>query len=295
MDRDTTRHLLKKQGLAPQKKLGQNFLVHTHTAQRIVTLAEINPDDTILEIGVGLGALTIPLAQAAKEVIGIETDSGIIRMHQRQQTLPRNVTLRHQDILKADFLQLMEETGGRLHIVANLPYSISTPFLFKLFLHAKYIASAVVMLQKEVAQRLLAQPGTKEYGVPTVLLASCSEVRRLMEVRPEEFHPRPKIDSTVIRLSFFPIPKRVLMLAKIEPEKLKKVVHAAFGQRRKTLVNALYGGGFPLNKEQIGQAIATIGLDPSIRAERLSVEDFIQLTRQLYRLQDTLLQQTNNK
>lgn len=276
-----TRNLLRQQGLAPKKKLGQNFLVHKHTAERIVELATVDKDDVILEVGVGLGALTEPLARAAKTVIGIETDSGIISMHEQQQDLPGNVQLRHQDILRADFHELAREAGGRLKIVANLPYSISTPFLFKLFLHADIMEYAVIMLQKEVADRLLAQTGTKEYGVPTVLLASCSEIKMLMRIKPEEFHPRPKVDSAVVRLTFFPVPDRVLHLEAVNRSLLRKVVTAAFGQRRKTLVNALFSGSFVPEKPQLSRIIESCGLEPSIRAERLTIEYFIRLTNAL--------------
>lgn len=284
MNQKNTRHLLKRQGLAPKKKLGQNFLVHKHTAERIVALAGVDQNDTILEVGVGLGALTAPLAWAAKRVIGIEADSGIVRMHEEQKDLPPNVRLHHQDILQADFEKLAEESGGKLKIVANLPYSISTPFLFTLFLHAEIMERAVIMLQKEVADRLLAQPGTKEYGVPTVLLASCAEVKMLMRVKPEEFHPRPKVDSAVVRLTFFPISERIQHLDSVDRKKLRKVVNAAFGQRRKTLVNALHGGGCPGDKQQIGQAIEACGLLPTVRAERLSIANFIHLTNELDRI-----------
>lgn len=285
MDRKNTRNLLKDQGLAPKKKLGQNFLVHKHTAERIAELAAIDQSDTIVEVGVGLGALTEPLARAAKMVIGIEADSGIVRMHTEKQDLPENVRLLHQDILQTNFETLAQEAGGRLKIVANLPYSISTPFLFKLILHAEIMESAVVMLQKEVAQRLLAQPGTKEYGVPTVLLASCAEIKMLMRVKPEEFHPRPKVDSSVVRLTFFPVPQRVQHLEKVDRNTLRKVVNAAFGQRRKTLVNALHSSGFTTDKLKLAQTIESCGLSASIRAERLSIEDFINLTNKLELIQ----------
>jgi 16S rRNA (adenine1518-N6/adenine1519-N6)-dimethyltransferase len=278
MNRTTTKRVLHQQKLAPKKKLGQNFLVHRHTAKRIVQLAEIKKNDTVIEVGVGLGALTSHLAEAAKQVIGIEADSGIVRMHMQQKDLPENVELRHQDILKTDLEQLARETGGRLKFVANLPYSISTPFLFRLFLHSSIIESAVIMLQKEVAQRLLAKPGTKTYGVPTVLLASCAEIKMLMRVKPEEFHPRPKVDSTVVCLTFFPVPERVKELDRFNANTLRKVVNAAFGQRRKTLVNALQSGGFTRSKEQLAQLITSCDISPSIRAEQLHIQDFIRLT-----------------
>lgn len=280
-----TKTVLKKQGLAPAKKLGQNFLVHRHTAERIVELAGITRKDTVLEIGVGLGALTGPLAEAAGQVIGMEADSGIIRFHRQQKSLPENVQLIHQDVLKADFDKLADNTGGRLKILANLPYSISSPFLFKLIKHHESIDFAVVMLQKEVALRLLAKPSTKEYGVPTVLMGSCAEIQLLMQVKPEEFHPRPKVDSAVVRFSFQPVPDRVKKIGPIDYHLLKVVVNGAFGQRRKTLLNALSATGL-LNKQSLAECIAETGLAPAVRAERLELEDFVRLSRAIAKCRD---------
>ena len=281
-----TKTVLKKQGLAPTKKLGQNFLVHRHTAERIVELAGITYKDTVLEVGVGLGALTTPLAAAAAQVIGLEADSGIIRLHEEQKSLPKNVRLIHKDVLKADFQELADNFGDRLKILANLPYSISSPFLFKLIKHHDLIDFAVVMLQKEVALRLLAQPGTKEYGVPTVLMASCAEVEMLMQVKPEEFHPRPKVDSAIVRLSFQPIPERVQKIGPIDYPLLKTVVAGAFGQRRKTLLNALSATGL-LDKHDIAECISVTGLAPQVRAERLDFENFVRLSRAIAKRRDS--------
>jgi len=281
MAENSTKNILRRQKLAPHKKLGQNFLVHRHTAERIVQLADIGKNDIVTEVGVGLGALTEPLAKAARKVIGIEADSGIIRMHREQKDLPENVDLRHQDILQTDFEQLAQESGGRITFVANLPYSISTPFLFRLFAQSHLIKSGVIMLQKEVALRLMAKPGTKEYGIPTVLLTSCADIKMLMQVKPEEFHPRPKVDSAVVRLRFSPIPKRVERLDKFCANTLRKVVNAAFGQRRKTLLNALAGGNFHRTKEQLGATLLSCDISPSIRAERLEIQDFIRLANAL--------------
>ena len=280
MPHETTRQALKRSGLAPHKKLGQNFLVHAHTARRIVDLANLDPHDRVMEVGVGLGALTRPLAAAATEVIGIEMDAGIIRMHEEQQNLPANVQLIHADALRIDFTSLLKP-GERLKIVANLPYSISTPFLFRLIDHAPLMDSAVLMLQKEVALRLTAQPGTKEYGTPTVLLAACASIRSLLAVDPAEFHPRPKVDSVVIRLSFYPQPERVRILGDFDRLFLSRVVHAAFGQRRKTLLNALNSASLLKSKEELARCLQSAGIDPSIRAEKLTLEDFVHLSRTL--------------
>jgi len=274
-----SRTVLRQEGLSASKKLGQNFLVHRHTAERIADLAGLRKEDTVIEVGVGLGALTVPLAEAARQVIGVEADSGIIRLHEERQDLPANVCLLHQDVLTADFSALAAE-HGLLKIVANLPYSISSPFLFKLIDCCQQVSFAVLMLQKEFAERLLARPGTKEYGAPTVLLAACAAAERLLEVGPEEFHPKPKVDSLVLRLTFQPAPERAQLLGDFNRPLLKRVVSAAFGQRRKTLLNSLNAAGLG-GKEELAACLAAAGLAPSERAERLTVEDFVRLTRQL--------------
>jgi 16S rRNA (adenine1518-N6/adenine1519-N6)-dimethyltransferase len=270
--------VLRQQGLAASKKLGQNFLVHRHTAEHIAGLAGLSKADTVVEVGVGLGALTGPLAEAAGQVIGLEADSGIIRLHEVKQDLPANVRLLHQDVLTADFAALADSCGGRLKIVANLPYSISSPFLFKLMDHAEQIDFAVIMLQKELAQRLLAQPRTKAYGAPTVLLAACATVELLLEIGPEEFHPSPKVDSLLVRLTFNPVPERVRRLGVVDRELLRKIVSAAFGQRRKTLGNSLAAAGL-LPKEELAACFAAAGLSVSARAEQLTLEDFVLLVK----------------
>ena len=193
--------------------------------------------------------------------------------------MPANVRLLHQDVLTADFSALAAEHGP-LKIVANLPYSISSPFLFKLIDCCHQVRFAVLMLQKEFARRLIARPGTKEYGAPTVLLAACAAAEPLLEVGPEEFHPRPKVDSLVLRLTFQPVPERARQLGDFDRPLLKRVVSAAFGQRRKTLLNSLNAAGLG-GKAELAAALAAAGLAPSERAERLTVEDFTRLTRQI--------------
>jgi 16S rRNA (adenine1518-N6/adenine1519-N6)-dimethyltransferase len=278
MAHQSTKNLLKRQGLAPHKKLGQNFLVHERTPRRIVELAGLTPDDQVIEVGVGLGALTRPLAETGARVIGLEADSGIIRLHQERQDLPANVELIHADVLKVDFATL-RQPGKRLKIVANLPYSISSPFLFRLIDHAELMDFAVVMLQKEVAQRLVARPGTKEYGAPTVLLAACATVEPLLAVHPAEFHPQPKVDSLVIRITFHPTPEHVAALGEFNRPLFTRIVHAAFGQRRKTLLNGLASGRLLEDKTRLAIAIEAAGLSPSVRAETLHPGQFVALTR----------------
>jgi len=272
------KEILKQQELAPQKRFGQNFLINRNISEKIVKLAGIHPDDTIIEIGVGFGALTRYLAPACKRVIGLEIDSGIIRYHREEGSLPENVTLVHQDILQTDFAKLAMESGGRLKIIANLPYSISNPFLFKLTEHHDKMEWAVLMLQKEVAQRLTAVTGTKEYGILTVRMAACASVKKLLDLGPQHFHPRPKVDSQVVKITFYPEPERKTALPVYDKEYFKQIVNAAFQQRRKTLVNALSAINLDgADKKTIADSLEKMGLDSRIRGERLSVEDFVKL------------------
>jgi 16S rRNA (adenine1518-N6/adenine1519-N6)-dimethyltransferase len=271
--------ILTERQLAPSKKLGQNFLVHRQTAERIVELSGVTPDDAVLELGVGLGSLTLPLAERARQVIGLELDAGIIAYHQECRDLPDNVTLIHQDLLKADFAALAAQTNGPLKILANLPYSISNLLLFKLIESHESLDRAVLMLQKEVGQRLTAPVGSKEYGVLSVLLAGCASVETIMQVGPGQFHPRPKVDSVVVRITFHPMPTRVAQLPPHDPKLLRRIVNAAFGQRRKTLRNSLSAGMINgLSKEQMSALLSQSGINPETRAERLTIEDFVRLT-----------------
>lgn len=287
-----TQNVLESHQLAPKKRLGQNFLVNKHTAEAIVRAGNVRTTDSILEVGVGLGALTIPLAAAVRHVYGYEIDRGIIRYHEEAGDLPDNVTLVHQDILTADFRAIAELCGGSLKILANLPYSISNPFIFKLIDNAPLLDCATIMLQKEVADRLTAQPGGKDYGVPTVLLATCATVERIMVLKPAEFHPRPKIDSVVIHIDFSGKIETKEPWAKtsVFSRLLKKVVRTTFNQRRKTILNTLSEGNFAITsgeasqaqiKKQMEEAILSAQLSPTARPETLSVDDFIALTRSI--------------
>ena len=272
------KEILKQQKLSPKKRFGQNFLINKNISEKIVRLADIKPDDTIIEVGVGFGALTFHMAQLCRKVIGIEIDSGIIRFHKEQGRLPENVTLVHQDILRADFTQLASESGGRIKLIANLPYSISNPLLYKLVEHRNEMEWAILMLQKEVAQRLTALTGSKQYGIITVLMAACASIHKLLDLGPQHFHPRPKVDSQVVRITFYPVPDRAAALPEHDPVMLKKIVNAAFQQRRKTLVNSLSAASLPgIDKRTIETALAGMGLDSRTRGEKLQVEEFVAL------------------
>jgi 16S rRNA (adenine1518-N6/adenine1519-N6)-dimethyltransferase len=282
MSLQSIKDILKSEKLAPSKKRGQNFLIHRQTAATIVALSGVTADDTVVELGVGLGTLTGPLAEKVSHVIGLEIDSGIIDWQQTSGNLADNVTLMHQDLLKADFPDLAKQCGGRLKILANLPYSISNPLLFKLLDNQEVMEWAVLMLQKEVAMRLIAVPGTKEYGIISVLLAGAATVTQLLNVGPGQFHPRPKVDSVVVKITFHPTPERAVLLPAHDPELLRKVVRSAFQQRRKTLLNSLSASPFiTFAKETCRTALLAAKIDPTTRAERLTIEDFVALTQEL--------------
>ncbi len=296
------RTILKDRNLAPKKRFGQNFLVHKQTAEAIVNSGKIIKQDVVVEVGVGLGALTYPLSRASQHVFGFEIDSGIIRFHNEEGNLPPNVTLIHQDILTADFDELRDKCGSDLIIMANLPYSISNPFIFKLIDNAHLISNATIMVQKEVADRLMARPKSKEYGIPTVLLGVCASVKKIMTLKPNEFHPRPKIDSVVISIDFTEISRIKGDLPEFNRPFFNRMVRTAFSQRRKTLLNTLTSGRFfrkygaedkALNKKYTQQAIETTNIAPSIRPECLDVSDYVSLATAFEKFQEHLLAEKN--
>ncbi len=285
-----TLETLKSNQLAPKKRFGQNFLVHKSTAEAIVRAGKVCSTDIILEVGVGLGALTLPLAATAQHVYGYEIDSGIIRYHEDEGDLPENVTLVHQDILTADFQQIAKQCGGNLKILANLPYSISNPFIFKLIENATMISTATIMLQKEVADRLMAEPKTKDYGVPTVLLGSCATVHKLMTLKPGEFHPRPKVDSVVVCIDFSKFSSQSVEDRQYDFNLFRQIVRATFNQRRKTILNTLSGAhlfGDSIAQDKVANKKITLltieqaHLQPTDRPETLTFTDFINLAVQV--------------
>lgn len=277
---------LKSHQLTAKKRFGQNFLVNRSTADAIVRAGNISKDDIILEVGVGLGALTTPLGEAAKHVVAYEIDSGIVRLHEEEKDLPENVTLVHQDILKADFNHIYEQCGGPIKILANLPYSISNPFIFKLIENSHLIHSVTVMLQKEVAERLAAVPNTKDYGVPTILLGSCATVQKKLTLKPAEFHPRPKVDSVVIFIDFSKNRVEDGVPDEYDRKIFTKIVRTTFNQRRKTIANTLKGAGVfgktgkefkDIHKELALASLEKAGIPPKTRPEALSIGNFITL------------------
>lgn len=276
-DESRIRQTLARYRLAPSKDRGQNFLIHDHVTARIVEKSGAQPEDTIVELGVGLGSLTLPLAAKVQRVIGLEIDRGIVDYHHEAGDLPANVTLRLQDLLTADYPALAAECDGRLKIVANLPYSITNPLLFRLVAQREIMDWATLMVQKEVGQRLTARPGTKEYGILTVLFGACASIEKVLDVGPGNFYPRPKVDSVVLRIVFAP-PESFANAPSFDFALFQRLVETAFQQRRKTLRNSLSAmeqHGY--NRETLDRALAAAGIAPSLRAENLTAHDFARL------------------
>lgn len=261
----------------PRKRFGQHFLAQPATAARIVEGAELEKNDVAVEIGPGLGALTRFILPRVETAHLVELDREMVG-YLRARVPAESAVIHEMDVLSFDFAGLAEQEGKRLVLLGNLPYNISGPLMFHILESFPAIARAVFMVQKEVGVRLAAVPGTKDYGVLSVLLGMLARVRTLFTVGPGQFYPPPKVQSVVIRIDFAqerpPGPDFAFF---------RKLVSVAFQQRRKTLGNSL-SGGFRLSAEAVSQACTQAGIDPRRRAETLSADEFLNLGRTLCRL-----------
>ncbi len=272
-----TIEILKKYNFTFQKKYGQNFLIDTHVLEKIIRAARIQKEDFVLEIGPGIGTMTQYLAQAAGRVAAVEIDRALIPI--LEDTLSRygNVRIINEDVLKLDLGRLAEEeSGGRpMKVVANLPYYITTPIIMGLFEKHVPIESITVMVQKEVADRMQAAPGTKDYGALSLAVQYYAEPYIAAFVPPNCFMPRPKVGSAVIRLNCH---KKPPVLVKDE-ELLFRIIRASFNQRRKTLANGLSNApDLAVSKDMIIDSIEKIGKEASVRGETLTLEEFAGLS-----------------
>lgn len=275
-----TIEVLQKYNFSFQKKFGQNFLIDPHVLDKIISAAEITKDDFVLEIGPGIGTLTQYLAEAAREVVAVEIDSTLIPILEDTLSAYDNVSVINEDVLKVDLRKLAEErNGGKpIKVVANLPYYITTPIIMSLFESHVPLKSLTVMVQKEVALRMQAGPGTKDYGALSLAVQYYASPYLAANVPPNCFMPRPNVGSAVIRLTRFeetPV--------QVKDEKLLfRLIRASFNQRRKTLQNGLVNSQeLDFTKEQVAAAIATLGVSPSVRGEALTLEQFAALANAL--------------
>ena len=275
-----TIEVLQKYNFSFQKKFGQNFLIDPHVLDKIIAAAEITKDDFVLEIGPGIGTLTQYLAEAAREVVAVEIDSTLIPILEDTLSAYDNVSVINEDVLKVDLRKLAEErNGGKpIKVVANLPYYITTPIIMSLFESHVPLKSLTVMVQKEVALRMQAGPGTKDYGALSLAVQYYASPYLAANVPPNCFMPRPNVGRAVIRLTRFeetPV--------QVKDEKLLfRLIRASFNQRRKTLQNGLVNSQeLDFTKEQVAAAIATLGVSPSVRGEALTLEQFAALANAL--------------
>lgn len=271
-----TIEIIKKYEFCFQKKFGQNFLIDGHVLDKIIAGADVNKDDLVLEIGPGIGTMTQYLAEAAGTVVAVEIDRNLIPILEETLAEYDNVTVLHADVLSLDLNQLVQErnNGRPIKVVANLPYYITTPIIMALFEQHVPIENITVMVQKEVAARMKAGPGTKDYGALSLAVQYYAEPYIVANVPCNCFMPRPNVDSAVIRLTRYDKPP-----VEVKDEALMfKMIRASFNQRRKTLVNGLNNSSeLTLTKEQIMDALEKAGLSPSVRGEALTLEQFANL------------------
>ncbi len=276
--REATSHILKVFHLRASKRLGQNFLIDGGIVRGIVEAAEIADGDRVLEIGPGIGTLTQGLAEAGADVTAVELDKKLPEVLAHTLAGYDNVRIVQGDILKVDIPEIMGE--GKFKVVANLPYYITTPILMALLERRLPITRIVTMVQKEVAERMTAQPGGKDYGALSVAVQYYTEPEIVLEVPPKSFLPAPEVDSVVISCRVREVPA-----VQVQDERLFfRVVKAAFGQRRKTLANAMKGAGFV--KEEILPAFERADIDAARRGETLSLEEFASLADALHAIEN---------
>jgi 16S rRNA (adenine1518-N6/adenine1519-N6)-dimethyltransferase len=269
------RALLKAWNLRPQKKLGQHFLVDPSTAEMIVRRSQITAADTVLEIGAGLGALTIPAAGVAKRVYAVETDPKLTQLLKTELLVHKltNIEIIEKNILQVDISSLANKSGRGLIVMGNLPYNISSQILVQLIEARDHVSRSILMFQKELARRIKAGPGNKDYGRLTVMLSYCAEIKSIATVAPSLFYPPPKIESEVVEVDFnisraYPSHDETMLF---------QVIKAAFGNRRKTLKNSLSASGLHIDPQTAEKALTAAGIDPGRRAETLEAAEFIAL------------------
>ncbi len=268
---------IKKYEFAFQKKFGQNFLIDGHVLDKIIAAAEVTKEDCVVEIGPGIGTLTQYLAEAARNVISIEIDKMLIPILQETLADYDNVTVINQDVLKTDLWELVREhnEGRPVKVVANLPYYITTPIIMNLFESRLPVSSVTVMVQKEVAQRMQAGPGTKDYGALSLAVQYFAVPYIAANVPPNCFMPRPRVGSAVIRLTRHEKPP----VEVADEQAMFQIIRASFNQRRKTLVNSLHNSPqISKTKEEILRALEQMGLSQTVRGEALTLEQFAALT-----------------
>jgi 16S rRNA (adenine1518-N6/adenine1519-N6)-dimethyltransferase len=267
---------LREYDLFPKKRLGQHFLVDPNILNKVIRTAQVGKEDVVLEVGPGLGAMTLALAREVKKVIAIEIDRKLAAILKEKVIGHPNVEVVESDILGVDFKHFFQKEGHPIKVVANLPYQISTPLLFRFIESKEAFSTFTLMLQKEVAERMVAPPGKKEYGPLSIFVQMFLDVSIHFFIKPSAFSPPPKVESAVVHMVW----KEKPMVQTNDEEWYKKVVKACFGYRRKTLSNALKHSKLSL-PEFIESRMERIGIDPRRRPETLTIEEFTKLAEAL--------------
>jgi 16S rRNA (adenine1518-N6/adenine1519-N6)-dimethyltransferase len=273
------KQVIQKHEFSFKKQLGQNFLIDQNILGKIIEAADIGQNDGVLEIGPGVGTLTQELAENAGQVVAIEKDDRLLSVLFDTLKQYKNIHIEHGDVLEVDLNALFDTwfSGRRVSVVANLPYYITTPIVMRLLEEKLPLHSIVVMVQKEVAERMAAKPGGKDYGVLSIAVQYYTKPSLVCKVPPGAFMPPPNVESTVIRLQVLDRPS-----VQVKDEALFfRVVRACFAQRRKTLLNNLSNSNLNLSKEAARGLLEKIGMDPAQRAETLSLQDFERITNEL--------------
>ncbi len=278
----TPREILQHYAIKPRKKLGQSFLTDEDAIQKIALTADVQKDDIIVEIGSGIGVLTEYLAQNdAAQIIAVELDDNLVNVLKDRLSSYQNIRVHHGNILNYDFQSIAGAEHRKIKIVGNIPYNISSPLLFHLLSCRNEIHSFVLMMQKEMIDRLAASPGTKSYGVPSVILQMFATVEKILTIPASSFHPRPKVESSVIKGIF----RQQSLIRLTSEDFFTRLVRASFAQRRKTLMNNLKHSKLMegCSENFLSESLMLAGIEGQRRGETLSVEEFGNLSNILQR------------
>lgn len=272
----TSKALLAKLGLRPRKRLGQHFLEDPAIIDKIIEETRFNKNDVVVEIGSGLGALTIPILPHIYHLLAVEKDPLLINILKEKFSFEekQKITFISGDVLKLNFEEIYEKFEQKIRILGNLPYNISSPFLEKLVINRDFIKNAILMFQFEVAQRLIAGPKKKEYGALSIISQYYARISPLIKVKRDAFYPKPKVDSMVLEIDFErPYPSQAE-----NDESFRRIVRASFSCRRKTILNSLERGMLSVSREIIAKALKKCLIDPKRRAETLTIDEYIRLS-----------------
>jgi len=280
------RELMAEAGIRFRRDLGQNFLIDPTVPEEIAEIASPDPESVMLEIGPGIGCLTSELAERYRRVVAVEIDRGLIPVLEKTLADYDNVTVVNDDCMTCDLAGLLADVGGGVpgvdfpvSVAANLPYYITTPILLRLLESGIRFSHVTVMVQKEVADRLAAAPGSKDYGAITAVLGYYGTVERCFTVSPGSFLPPPAVSSAVVRIDLYPEPA----FSPLSEKTFFDTIHAAFEQRRKTLVNALSARFSDVGKDKLSEIVLSCGFPADVRGERLGTGDFVKLSDAIVR------------